>query len=153
MSQISRLFNDFTGWARGATLTSPATTPAAQLMQRLNPRALMSVEAGDLVFIEDHSDSEEDGRIYRLEYRSTPNGRRAVAFCLHNPWSQEGQDPQADEMVHIAHIFSDGLLCLGTGHCRNPRDSRRSLEWVVARARYWCTGFSVLKETGSFPET
>ncbi len=128
---------------------APPDCEAARVMRELNPRAFVAKENGLLVAIEEIDDCPEDARTYKLEYRSTLDGRGAVAFCLSNPWDRE--NVQAGTLVSVSHVFSDGLLCLGADHARDPSRSPRSLRDTVLRARFWCTGFSVLEETGSFP--
>ncbi len=127
----------------------PQDCGAMRVMRQLNPNALMAVEDGMFIAIEDAWDCEEDGRLYRIEYRSTLDGDHAVAFCRSNPWDR--QSVQAGALVTQGHVFGDGLLCLGSDHARYPCESPRNLRDTVLRARFWCTGFSVLKETGSFP--
>jgi hypothetical protein len=119
---------------------------AHDIMRRFNSNALIGTEDGHAVMIEDVSDP--DGRMYRMEYQSSDDGAHATARCLHNPWG--GVNGGADD-VHKSHVFSDGLLCMGrgrTGLFGSPFD----LSAVIQRARYWCTAFSVLKETGRFPQ-
>ena len=122
---------------------------AAVLMRSLNPNAIVALEASCAVFVEDWMDSPADRRFYRLEYRCTLDGLHAVAQCLSNPWNRS--DPSAGTSVHTSHIFADGTLCLGAEHTPTVATSPFDLQTAVARARYWCTGFSVLKETGEFP--
>lgn len=121
---------------------------ALTIMRQFNPHAITAEEDGYLVMIEDVSDP--DGRLYRLEYRATPDGRKAIAFCLHNPWSVGGP-PNGGEEYAVGHVAADGFLCLGTASVKKLDDSPYYLEFTIRRARYWCTGFSVLKETGEFP--
>lgn len=128
---------------------APPECAAVRVMRELNPNAFMAVESGELVVIEDAWDCSDDGRLYRLEYRSTLDGAKAVAFCRSNPWNR--RDVQAGASITQGHVFDDGLLCLGSDHARTTQQSPRSLRDTVLRARFWCTGFSVLKETGSFP--
>lgn len=126
------------------------SSQATNVMRRLNPRALVAEENGCAVFIEEHWDCDSDKRLYKLEYRSTFDGRHAIAFCLKNPWSRGGA-PNAGVEVTKGHVFSDGLLCLNSQHARSPAQSSMDLKTVVQRARYWTVAFSVLKETGTFP--
>ena len=118
---------------------------AQETMRQLNRNALFGQENGLDIMIEDYTDP--DGRIYRIEYQSTADGQHAVAFCRHNPWGNINGDTVYEE----SHIDRDGFVCVGTKSIRSVGDSPYSLEYVVARARYWCTAFSVLKETGAFP--
>jgi hypothetical protein len=116
-------------------------------MQRANPNALIGSDGDVDVMIEDSTDP--DGRIYRMEYQSTPDGRHATAFCRFNPWGP------LDGGAILGHIFSDGSLCIGGksgGHGGPAKNSSYDLETVIQRARYWCTAFSVFQETGRFPQ-
>lgn len=118
---------------------------AQTMMRQLNRNALVAREDGLDVMIEDHADP--DGRIYRIEYQSTADGEHAVAICRYNPW---GSVNGATEYT-VSHVDTDGFICVGTQSIRSVPDSPYSLQYVVTRARYWCTAFSVLKETGIFP--
>lgn len=134
--------------AQGAN-TPRDTRAAHEAMCRFNPHALVGNEGSHAVMIEDVSDP--DGRMYRMEYQSTPDGRHAVAFCRHNPW---GQTPNAGVALGSGHVDSDGLICMGNRHAysRDPARSGHDLTNVIQRSRFWCTAFSVFKETGSFPQ-
>lgn len=121
---------------------------AEDIMHRYNPNALIGEEDdGSIAMIEDVSDP--DDRMYRMEFRATPDGRRAIAYCRYNPWgSVNGGEEYAD-----GHVADDGFICMGTQHTgRGLNDSPYSIEYVIERARYWCTGFSYLKEHGEFPQ-
>ena len=61
---------------------------AFQIMRRLNQNALTAIEGGCICMIEDHADP--DGRMFRLEYQSTPDGRHAVAWCRPTPGAPVG---------------------------------------------------------------
>lgn len=132
--------------ARGSVWASPATS----VMRSMNPNALVAEENGYAVFIEERWDCDTDRRLYKLEYRSTFDGRHAIAYCLKNPWSN-GASPNAGVEVTKGHVFSDGLLCLNSEHARSPERSSMDLKTVIQRSRYWTLAFSVLKETGTFP--
>ena len=121
---------------------------AQDIMRRFNPNALVGSEGDIDVMIEDFSDP--DGRIYRMEYQCTPDGRHAVAFCRYNPWG----GVNGDESAVVGHVWPDGSLCMGSRHMGHGpvSDSPYPLDKVVQRGRYWCTAFSVLKETGRFPQ-
>ena len=108
----------------------------------------MGEEDGHLVMIEDVTDP--DGRMYRLEYRASHDGLRAVAYCLYNPWGGPG-NPNAGEDYLVGHARDDGFLCVGKESVDKLDESPYDLDHVIQRARYWCTAFSVLKETGVFP--
>ena len=116
-------------------------------MLRFNQNALVGSERGHDVMIEDWSDP--DGRIYRMEYQSSPDGQHAVAFCRFNPWGS------VDGGVSVlqGHVFCDGSICMGSEHHGGSvRGSPYTLETVIQRGRFWCTAFSVLQETGKFPK-
>ena len=120
-------------------------TPAETIMNEANRNALVGDESGINVMMEDHSDS--DGRIYRIEYQSTPDGQHAIAFCRFNPWGSlnGGEDYKA------SHVDANGFICVGKQSVKSVRESPYDLRYVIQRARYWCTGFSALKESGAFP--
>lgn len=120
---------------------------AHDIMRRSNTHALIGDEDDHAVMIEDVADP--DGRMYRMEYQSTPDGQHASARCLHNPW---GGLTGGENDPHRSHIFSDGALCMGQGRTGFLSSSPFDLAAVIQRARYWCTAFSVLKETGRFPQ-
>jgi hypothetical protein len=103
-----------------------------------NPHALWARENNREIFVEDVTDP--DGRMYRLEIRCDADGRNAEAYCLHNPWGRNTYS------VSESHIFDSGLLCLG------PHGRAISFKDAVARARYWATAYSCLRETGRFPQ-
>lgn len=111
------------------------TSSATDTMQRLNPNRLWGRENGHEVFIEDWADP--DGRMYRLEYQCDTNGRSATAYCRYNPW---GSNPYPATQCHL---YSSGQICLGSGTF--------DLETAVERARFWCTAYSVFRESGTFP--
>lgn len=124
-------------------------SPAEQIIKHFNSNAVVTKENGLIVMIEDVIDP--DGRVYRIEYRSTPDGKRANGYCLFNPWGGRG-NPNAGEEFVPSHVASDGFLCLKPGSSKVVEQSPYDLEFAIKRARYWCTGFSVLKETGTFPQ-
>jgi hypothetical protein len=113
---------------------------AHDIMRGFNSNALIGTEDGHAVMIEDVSDP--DGRMYRMEYQSDASGQNATARCLHNPW---GGVAGGTDNPHKSHVFSNGGLCLGSG-------SSFDISTVIQRARYWCTAFSVFKETRRFPQ-
>lgn len=119
---------------------------AQEKMKSSNPNALVGHEDGVDVMIEDVADP--DGRIFRLEYQSTPDGRHAVAICRFNPWGRVN----GGETYSKGHVDEHGFLCLGTGATHSVGSSPHSLNDAIERGRYWCTAFSVLKETGEFPQ-
>jgi hypothetical protein len=121
---------------------------AESIMRRYNRNGLIGEEDSYAVMIEDHSDP--DGRMYRLEYRSTSDGRKAIAYCIFNPWGGGG-DPNAGEDYPTGHVAEDGFICLGGEAVHDLESSPYDLDYTIRRARYWCTAFSVLKENGEFP--
>ena len=119
-------------------------TTAETIMRSVNPYALIGEDDdGSIVMIEDHSDP--DWRLYRIEIKSTPDGERAVAYCRHNPWGGNPYD------LLISHVGHDGALCLADDCHGDLASSGLNLRDAIDKARYWCTGFSVLMETGQFP--
>jgi hypothetical protein len=123
---------------------------AVRVMRALNPNALVAEENGIAIFIEEHWDGPDDRRLFKLEYQSTVDAKHAIAICRANPWSYKSS-PNAGIHVTRGHCFQSGLLCLNSNHATSARQSSMDLDTVVKRARYWCTAFSVLKETGKFP--
>lgn len=126
-------------------------TNAEKIMLEANPNALVGIDDdGEVAMIEDWADP--DGRIFRLEYRCTSDGKHAVAFCRYNPWRRGKGGMNAGELYDEGHVDENGFLCLGDDHPdQNTASSPYDVRFVIPRARYWCTGFSVLKETGEFP--
>lgn len=124
---------------------------AAQIMYRFRDTGTVVI-AGDrdgaVCMIEDVTDP--DGRVYRMEYKSTPDGRHALAWCRSNPWDRRNSN--AGVGYSDGHVNSEGLLCLGASHGSNYSSSPYDIASVIRRSRYWCTAFSVLKETGRFPQ-
>ncbi|RJU83120.1 MAG: hypothetical protein DWB93_03805 [Candidatus Poseidoniales archaeon] len=122
-----------------------------KIMHRLNPNALKGRDSSNAVYIEDVWDCEEDARMYRIEYVSTLDGNRAIAFCRSNPWNRS--DVNCGYSFSTGHVDKDGFICIGnSNYDRNVSQSKINLETTVERARFWCLAFSVLKETGSFPQ-
>jgi hypothetical protein len=115
-------------------------------MKGFNQNALIDAESGVDIMIEDVQDA--DGRIYRLEYQSTPDGAHAIAFCRFNPWGALN----GGEEYLIGHVDSNGFLCLGKQSVKAVSKSPYDISYVIQRSRFWCTAFSVLKETGRFPQ-
>jgi hypothetical protein len=113
-----------------------AQSSAHEIMLSLNPHALAGRENGWEVFIEDVTDA--DGRIYRLEYRCKRSGRSARAFCLYSPW------PPASLPLTDSHLMPDRSICTSAQAHRGGDP----LDYAVARARFWCTGYSFLREHG-----
>lgn len=111
---------------------------AQSVMSVLNRSALHSQEGGKDVYIEDVRDP--DGRWYRLEYRCAADGSNATAWCINNPW---GTNTFSYVESHLSH---DGFVCVGEDS--NRERSPYKLDFVVKRARPWCTGYSFLREHG-----
>jgi len=111
---------------------------ATEIMQRFNPHVLAGEDNQQQIFIEDWKDA--DSRWYRLEYRCQLDGRGASGWLLHNPW---GTNPYSYEQSHLA---GDGFICVADAASRE--NSPYDLDFVVRRARFWCTGYSYLREQG-----
>lgn len=111
---------------------------AVVLMEQLNPRAVHAREGGREVFVEDVSDP--DGRMYRVEYQCDAHGRKAVAYCRHNPWGS------STHSYHESHLRGDGFLCIGPGV--HDTESPYDLEYAVLRTRFWCGAYSFFREHG-----
>jgi len=115
-------------------------TPAFRIMRQFNHNGLIGAEGRFVHMIEDHRDP--DGRLYRLEYVSTRDGRHAIAYCRYKPWPNGSP-----------HLLTGGLICIGPGgHNSDTASSSYGLQYVIPRARYWCTATSVYQETGEFPD-
>lgn len=112
-------------------------------MMSFNSKMLVGDENRLVVGIEDVIDP--DGRIYRLEYRSTPDAKHAIAFCLSNPWDRS--KPNAGQNYTKAHVATDGLICTGGEVHRTVPRSPYRLDWTIERARFWCIAFSAFMET------
>jgi hypothetical protein len=127
------------------TDVQPVISPARTIMLSQNRNGLIGTEGDMDIMIEDVSDP--DGRIYRVEYQSTPDGDHAIAFCRFNPWGavNGGEDYQT------GHVDSSGFICIGKQSVKTVEASPYALQFVIQRSRFWCTAFSVLKETGQFP--
>jgi len=118
-----------------------ASTAAFRVMRHHNPQGLIGVDNGVICMIEDHTDP--DGRMFRLEYQSTPDGQHAIAWCRYSHWGNVDSE---------RHISNGGVICVGpTAHTPTPAESDYDLDYVVPKARYWCTAISVFHETGHFP--
>ena len=121
-----------------------------KIMDELNAHALKGREGNNAIYIEDVWDCEEDARIYRIEYLSTLDGRNAIAYCRSNPWNRS--NVTCGYSFSKGHVHEDGFICMGNNYSRNPSESQFDLQTTVERARFWCLAFSVLKETGTFPQ-
>lgn len=127
-------------------------TLAADIIKGVNANALVAYENSLTIGIEDVIDP--DGRMYRLEYKSTHTGEQAVSYCLHVPWDISGR------RYWDGHMSANGLICTGAGiHALCPCPDRYEfvkaspypLGWIIQRSRFWCTAYSVYRETGVFP--
>jgi hypothetical protein len=116
---------------------------AFEAFRAANPNGLIGIDDGFVCMIEDHADP--DGNMFRLEYRSTPDGQHATAWCHYSPWCDQGSMTEP-------HTTHGGLICVGP-HAHNPsvKSSPYDVDFVLKRARYWCTAVTVFHETGSFP--
>jgi hypothetical protein len=120
---------------------------AENIIRSMNHSALVTQENGNVVGIEEHWDSARDRRLYKLEYQSTPDGRRAIARVLYNPWGGSGR-PNAGKGYAECHVDSSGLLCVGSNPSSSVETSSYDLATVIKRARLWCTTFSAWAEGG-----
>jgi hypothetical protein len=119
-------------------LERTAEMSASSIMNRLNANALRHRSWNRDHFIEDVRDP--DGRWYRIEYICDHDGCNVVAFCRFNPW---GANPYS---YHQSHLRSDGFICYAGGLHSNR--SPYNLDYAVERVRFWCTGYSYLREHG-----
>ena len=111
---------------------------AREIMHQLNHNALHSREGEREVFIEDVQDP--DGLWYRIEYQCDPDGSNARAKVRHNPWGSNTYG------YHQSHLSPGGEICLGSRI--TSLHSPYGLEYAVKRARFWCTGYSFLRQHG-----
>ena len=110
---------------------------ATEIGRRLCPNAVLAGwHDNTYIIVEDVQDP--DGRWFRMEYSTSDDGRTGQAWCRHNPW---GRNPYDFLKSHLHN--DDNHICLG--------DRPVDLETAIKRARYWCVAFSVLMETGTFP--
>jgi len=123
-------------------------TTAEGIMHQFNPNGLIGEdEYGHVCMIEDVIDDPHDVRIYRIEYQSTPDGDHAIAFCRANPWGALN----GGATYRHGHVADNGFLCIGSEHTNQDVEaSPYDLRFVIRRARYWVTAFSLFKETGEF---
>jgi len=125
--------------------------PAEMVMNSLNPNAVIERQGDEFVIVEDWVDSVEDGNIFRLAYFTTPDALHAQAYCLENPF--DPSRPNGGYAYSKCHCHEDGNICIGhKKHRGKVKASAYTLEEAVRKARYWCTGFSHLHETGKFPQ-
>lgn len=103
------------------------------------------------IMLKDVADA--DGRKYRLEFQSSLDGSRSVAIIRHNPWSRDGEGPNAGEQYVKGHVSSTGFICLGSNHSNETVEgSSYPLDWSIRRVNYFINAFSYMKQTGkSFP--
>lgn len=140
MTSLSEIFSSIFGDGQGNAGQPLEQARAYQIMRRHNPNGMIGLEDRIVCMIEDHTDP--DGRLFRIEYQSTSDGRHANAWVRHNPWG-----PVTD-----MHTINGGMICIGAGsHDSNPTRSPYDLETVITKARFWCIAISVYHETGEFP--
>lgn len=130
------------GAARQNTLPD---CPAVRILKDFNANMLIGEDGQFIVGIEDHFD-EPGGKLYRIEFQATRDGRHANAWVRHNPW--DPARPNAGCDYHESHVDSAGFLCLSASTTHNTANSGFNLEFAVKRARFWCTAFSYWQETG-----
>lgn len=123
----------------------PPSSPAEAALKEFNSNMLIGEENGFVVGIEDHFD-EPGGKLYRIEYQASKDGKHANAWLRHNPWDPARVDAGADYLT--AHVSSDGFLCMHRLATRDTPKSPFDLDYAVKRGRLWCTLFSYWKETG-----
>jgi hypothetical protein len=119
---------------------------AASIIRSMNKQALVTEEHGKIIGIEEVWDSGTDKRLYRLEYQSTPDGRKAISKILSNPWDRAR--PNAGQDYTACHVSSNGLVCIGDKASSTVADSCYDLATVIKRTRLWCTVFSAWMEGG-----
>ena len=111
---------------------------AVDVMRQLNWAARYWQNNGWEYFAEDYYDP--NGRRYQIEYRCDYYGNRATAWLRSNPW---GSNPYS---YSESHLGPDGLICIGRDLYRDS--SPYNLSFAVPRARFWCLGYSYLREHG-----
>lgn len=119
---------------------------AATIIRSMNNKALVAEEQGKVIGIEEVWDSSADKRFYKIEYQSTPDGRKAIAKVLSNPWNRSS--PNAGTEYAHSHISSNGVICLGDKPSTTVESSAYDLATAIKRGRLWCTVFSAWMEGG-----
>ncbi len=115
-------------------------------MRAFNPHAPVGYDQGAYVMIEDVYDSPIDRRLYRLEYQATADGRRAISYLRSNPWDRTR--PNCGKEYAKCHVSEAGIICVGSQHTNSLADSPYDLDFVLKRARSFCTYFSAWMEGG-----
>ncbi|MCD4785286.1 MAG: hypothetical protein K8T10_15825 [Candidatus Eremiobacteraeota bacterium] len=118
---------------------------ASEIMKELNPNALIGIESDGRICMVEHV-IDPDGRMFSIEIQATPDGKKAIGFCRYNPW---GKNPYS---YIESHLHEDEFLCLGNDVHKDLYSSPMDVETAILRARYWCTAFSRLMESGEFPD-
>jgi len=116
-------------------------TAAEIIIKRLNPRAIIGRDPAFPGLIIGIEDVIVDNKIFRLEYRSSEDGKHANAYLLYNPFGPETLDPR------ITHLESDRHLCLDSRSTKDTYNSPYDLERTIKRARYWCHLYVYFKES------
>lgn len=119
--------------------------PAVSIMKSFNENMLIGEDGQFIVGIEDHYD-EPGGKLYRIEFQATRDGRHANAWVRYNPW--DPNRPNAGCDYHEGHVNSEGFLCLSAATTHDTANSGFDLDFAIKRARFWCTAFSYWQETG-----
>lgn len=132
--------------------SSREQSAAEVIVHRHNPKMMLHVSKAKnrLHGLEDYSDT--DGRLYRLEYISTLNGKHALGYVRHNPWSPS--DPSAGLADYQVHVYPNGAICLGKGfHTRKEyANSPFDMDYVIKRSRLWTNCFSYYQGAGRWPK-
>ena len=120
---------------------------AIRLMKAANPRALIAMEGEFAVMIEDVLDDKlPQGKLYRIEYKSTPDANHSAAYCVWWPHGPITTIPAA----HVHLRDGRGWICIGHGASSVVTDSSIDLDVCIKRARYWVMAMSYFKQTGQF---
>lgn len=127
-------------------------TKAADILRSFNRNMLLGYENNLTIGFEDHTDP--DGKLFRLEYKSTHSGDQAVSYCRYQPWGA------LHNSGWVCHLHSKGLICSGPAihnlvtepeNFDHVKKSPYKLNWIVERSRYWCAVYSYYREHGRFP--
>jgi hypothetical protein len=104
---------------------------AIDIIHYANPKAFVHVDdqVGVVTMIEDVG---VPGKLYRLEFQTYLDGRKAVAYVRHSP---EIIPPE------MPHLSADGQLDLGHKWQRLESSSTPIAE-AIFKARFWCTAHS-----------
>ncbi len=99
---------------------------ALTIMKTINPNVFTQADDNIAYLIEDFGTLSDV--FYRLEYQSSHDGTRAIAYVRHYP-GERALDP---------HLKEDGRLDLGPG-TEQIETSPLSLREAIFKARFWCT--------------